>query len=124
MVERIKFDLLFRRFRGLGTDEPVWNATTFTKNRDRLLAGEIAARILAAVLAQPKVKTFLPSEHCSIDSTLQEAWASSKSFLPKDGSGPPPDAGINGEQHFHCQLVHKMGSSALLAQVPGEFMRH
>ena len=73
LVERIEFDLLFRWFVGLGVDDPVWDATTFTKNRDRLLAGEIASRFLATVLAQPKVKTLLSSEHFSVDGALLEA---------------------------------------------------
>jgi len=103
LVERIDFDLLFRWFVGLGVDDPVWDATTFTKNRDRLLAGEVASRFMAAVLAQPKVRTLLSTEHFSVDGTLLEAWASTKSFRPKDGSGPPPDAGRNGEQDFHGQ---------------------
>jgi IS5 family transposase len=103
LVERIEFDLLFRWFVGLGVDDPVWDATTFTKNRDRLLAGDVAVKFLAAVLAQPKVKVLLSSEHFSVDGTLLEAWASTKSFRPKDGSGLPPDAGRNGEQDFHGQ---------------------
>ena len=103
LVERIDFDLLFRWFVGLGVDDPVWDATTFTKNRDRLLAGEVAARFLATVLAQPKVRGLLSTEHFSVDGTLLEAWASTKSFRPKDGSGPPPDAGRNGEQDFRGQ---------------------
>jgi transposase len=103
LVERIEFDLLFRWFVGLGMDDPVWDATTFTKNRDRLLAGELAAKFLAAVLAQPKVRALLSNEHFSVDGTLLEAWASTKSFRPKDGSGPPPDGGRNGEQDFHGQ---------------------
>jgi transposase len=100
LVERIDFDLLFRWFVGLGMDDPVWDATTFTKNRDRLLAGEVASRFLATVLAQPKVKALLSDEHFSVDGTLLEAWASTKSFRPKDGSGPPSDPGRNGEQDF------------------------
>ncbi|MBL6082790.1 IS5 family transposase, partial [Belnapia sp. T18] len=103
LVERIDFDLLFRWFVGLGVDDPVWDATTFTKNRDRLLAGEVAARFLATVLAQPRVHALLSSEHFSVDGTLLDAWASTKSFRPKDGSGPPPDAGRNGEQDFRGQ---------------------
>ncbi|MCW3477484.1 IS5 family transposase [Limobrevibacterium gyesilva] len=103
LVERIDFDLLLRWFVGLGMDDPVWDATTFTKNRDRLLAGEIAIKFLAAVLAQPQVKALLSDEHFSVDGTLLEAWASTKSFRPKDGSGPPPDPGRNGEQGFHGQ---------------------
>ena len=103
LVERIDFDLLFRWFVGLGIDDSVWDATTFTKNRDRLLAGEIAAKFLATVLAQKPVKALLSTEHFSVDGTLLEAWASTKSFRPKDGSGPPPGAGRNGEQDFHGQ---------------------
>ncbi len=103
LVERIEFDLLFRWFVGLGVDDPVWDATSFSKNRDRLLAGEIASRFLATVLARPKVKALLSSEHFPVDGTLLEAWASTKSFRPKDGSGPPPGAGRNGEQDFHGQ---------------------
>jgi len=103
LVERIEFDLLFRWFVGLGVDDTVWDATTFTKNRDRLLAGDVAVKFLAGVLAQPRVKVLLSSEHFSVDGTLLEAWASTKSFRPKDGSGPPPDAGRNGEQDFHGQ---------------------
>lgn len=103
LVERIEFDLLFRWFVGLGVDDPVWDATTFTKNRDRLLAFDVAVKFLAGVLARPEVKALLSSEHFSVDGTLLEAWASTKSFRPKDGSGPPPDAGRNGEQDFHGQ---------------------
>ena len=66
LVERIDFDLLFRWFVGLGMDDPVWDATSFTKNRDRLLAGEVASRFLAAVLSQPKVKALLSDEHFSV----------------------------------------------------------
>ena len=95
LVERIDHDLLFRWFVGLGIEDPVWDATTFTKNRDRLLEGDTAAQFLAAVLAQDKVRALLSSEHFSVDGTLLEAWASLKSFRPKDGSGEPPDPGRN-----------------------------
>ena len=103
LVERIEFDLLFRWFVGLGVDDPVWDATTFTKNRDRLLEGDVALKFLAVVLAQPRVKALLSTEHFSVDGTLLEAWASTKSFRPKDGSAPPPGAGRNGDQDFHGQ---------------------
>ena len=103
LVERIEFDLLFRWFVGLGVDDPVWDATTFTKNRNRLLAGDVALKFLATVLAHRRVKSLLSTEHFSVDGTLLEAWASTKSFRPKDGSGPPPDGGRNGEQNFHGQ---------------------
>jgi IS5 family transposase len=86
----------------------VWDATTFTKNRDRLLEGDMAAQFLAAVLSQDKVKGLLSSEHFSVKpapakagGTLLEAWASLKSFHPKDGSGEPPAPGRNGERDFH-----------------------
>ena len=85
LMERLEFDLLFRWFVGLGVDDPVWDHSTFSKNRDRLLDGAIAAKFLAAVLAQPRVKRLLSSEHFSVDGTLVEAWASMKSFKPKDG---------------------------------------
>ena len=87
LMERIEFDLLFRWFVGIGIDDPVWDHSTFTKNRDRLLEGEIAAKFLAAVLSQPRVKRLLSSEHFSVDGTLIQAWASMKSFKPK----LPPD---------------------------------
>ncbi len=93
LVERFEFDLVFRWFVGLGVDEPVWDATTFTKNRDRLLAGGVAVRFLATVLAHRRVRVLLSSAHFSVDGTLLEAWASTKSFRPQDGSSPPPDAG-------------------------------
>ena len=82
LIERIEFDLLFRWFVGIGIDDPVWDHLTFTKNRDRLLEGEIAAKFLAAVLSQPRVRRLLSSEHFSVDGTLIQAWASMKSFKP------------------------------------------
>jgi transposase len=92
LMERLEFDLLFRWFVGLGIDDAVWDHSTFSKNRDRLLEGEIAARFLSAVLAQPRVKRLLSSEHFSVDGTLIEAWASMKSFKPKE----PPAGGDSG----------------------------
>ena len=89
LMERLEFDLLFRWFVGLGMDDPVWDHSTFSKNRDRLLDGEIAAKFLSAVLAQPRVKRLLSSDHFPVDGTLIEAWASMKSFKPRE----PPDAG-------------------------------
>ena len=101
LMEQLDYNLLFRWFVGLGVDDPVWDVTVFTKNRDRLLVGEIAAKFLRAVQAQPKVKALLSDEHFSVDGTLIQAWASMKSFRPKDGSGEPPDPGRNGERDFH-----------------------
>jgi transposase len=100
LMERLDFDLLFRWFVGLGIDDPVWDATVFTKNRDRLLNTEIAQGFLVALLALPRVKTLLSREHFTVDGTLLKAWASMKSFRPKDGSGNPPGAGRNGERDF------------------------
>jgi IS5 family transposase len=95
-------DLLFRWFVGLGVDDAVWDHSTFSKNRDRLLEGEIAAKLLNAILAQPKVKRLLSSEHFSVDGTLIEAWASIKSFRRKDGGDPGGDGpGRNAERSFH-----------------------
>ena len=101
IMERLEFDLLFRWFVGLGIDDAAWDQTTFGKNRDRLLAGDVAHKFLAAVLAHPKVKRLLSTEHFSVDGTMIEAWASMKSVRPKDGSGEPPAAGRNGEADFH-----------------------
>jgi hypothetical protein len=89
LMERLEFDLLFRWFVGLGMDDPVWDHSTFSKNRDRLLDGEIAAKFLSAVLAQPRVKRLLSSDYFPVDGTLIEAWASMKSLKPRE----PPDAG-------------------------------
>jgi transposase len=100
LMERLEFDLLFRWFVGLGVDDPVWDASSFSKNRDRLLAGEVAQRFLAELLARPEVKRLLSSEHFSVDGTLIQAWASLKSFRRKDGGDEPPGPGRNGEKDF------------------------
>lgn len=83
LMERLEFDLLFRWFVGLGVDDPAWDHSSFSKNRDRLLAGAIAAKFLVAVLAQPRVKRLLSSDHFSVDGTLIEAWASMKASSPR-----------------------------------------
>lgn len=103
LMERIEFDLLFRWFVGLGVDDPAWDHSTFSKNRDRLLQGEIAGKFLRAILAQPKVKRLLSSDHFSVDGTLIEAWASIKSFRRKDGSDSDDNgaSGRNAERNFH-----------------------
>jgi len=105
LMERIEFDLLFCWFVGIGIDDPVWDHSTFTKNRDRLLEGEIAGKFLSAVLSQPRVKRLLSSEHFSVDGTLIQAWASMKSFKPKQ---PPrgddgPGGGRNAPADFRGQ---------------------
>jgi transposase len=94
LMERLEFDLLFRWFVGLGIDDAVWDHSTFSKNRDRLLEGEIAARFLTAVLARPRIKRLLSSEHFTVDGTLIEAWASMKSFKPNE---PPASGGGDGD---------------------------
>ncbi len=85
LMERLEYDLLFRWFVDIGIDDPAWDHSVFSKNRDRLLDGDIAAKFLGAILSQPKVKRLLSTDHFSVDGTLIEAWASMKSFKPKDG---------------------------------------
>src|SRR3954466_10754961 len=101
LMEQLSYNMLFRWFVGLSMDAPVWDVSVFTKNRDRLLQGDRAQALLAALLADPRVKPLLSDEHFSVDGTLIEAWASMKSFRPKDGSGKPPAPGRNGERDFH-----------------------
>ena len=101
LMEQINYNLLFRWFVGLPMDAEVWHPTVFTHNRDRVLETEVAREFLAALLALPQVKKLLSNEHFSVDGTLVDAWASMKSFRPKDGSGEPPSAGRNGERNFH-----------------------
>src|SRR6478609_2560626 len=103
LMERLEYDLLFRWFVGIGVDEAARDHSTFSKNRDRLLAGDIAAKFLASVLARPKVKQLLSTDHFSVDGTLIDAWASMKSIKPKDGAGTPPadGGGRNAHADFH-----------------------
>ena len=101
LMEQINYNLLFRWFVGLPMDAEVWHPTVFTHNRDRLLEADVAHAFLTALLALPQVKKLLSSEHFSVDGTLIDAWASMKSFRPKDGSGEPPAPGRNGERNFH-----------------------
>jgi transposase len=105
LMERLEFDLLFRWFVGIGVDDAAWDHSTFSKNRERLLERDIAGKLLSAVMTQPRVKRLLSTDHFSADGTLIEAWASMKSFRPKDGSGEPPTAGggRNREADFHGQ---------------------
>ena len=103
LMERLKFDLLFRWFVGIDVDDAAWDHSTFCKNRERLLEGDIAAKLLGAVLSQSRVKRLLSTDRFSVDGTRVEAWASMKSFRPKDGSGEPPapGGGRNRETDFH-----------------------
>lgn len=86
-MERLELDLLLRWFVGLGIDDQAWDPSSFTRNRDRLLAGEIAAQFLSAVLARSQVRRLLSSDHFSVDGTLIEAWASIMGFRSKDQGG-------------------------------------
>lgn len=96
LMEQLDYNLLFRWFVGLETDDPVWDPSTFSKNRDRFLGGDVSRRFLAQVVAQARGEGLLSDEHFSVDGTLIEAWASMKSVRPKDepGDGAPP-AGRN-----------------------------
>jgi transposase len=100
LMERLEFDLLYRWFVGLGIDDAVWDHSVFSKNRDRLLEGEVAAKFMAAVLTQPNVKQLLSTDHFSVDGTLVEAWASMKSLKPKKAAGEtePPTSGRRNEE--------------------------
>src|SRR5437660_12922947 len=91
LMEEIDYNLLFRWFVGLNADDEVWDATVFTKNRDRLVEAEVAQAFLACVVVQARAKGLTSDEHFTVDGTLVEAWASAKSFQPKEGKQKPPD---------------------------------
>jgi transposase len=101
LVEELDYSVLYRWFVGLSMDDPIWDATTFTKNRDRLLQGDIADAFFAEVLAAIRADGLLSDEHFTVDGTLLEAWASHKSFKPKDAPAPPPDDPKNPTVNFH-----------------------
>lgn len=107
LMEQLSYNMLFRWFVGLNMDDVVWDPTTFSKNRDRLLAGEIADEFFAAVLDLARAKEFLSDEHFTVDGTMVEGWASLKSFQPQDGSGSDsndkPDDPGNPTVNFHGQ---------------------
>ena len=107
LMEQLSYNMLFRWFVGLNMDDVVWDATTFSKNRDRLLAGEIADEFFAAVLDLARAKEFLSDEHFTVDGTLVEGWASLKSFQPKDdaarSNNDKPDDPGNPTVNFHGQ---------------------
>jgi transposase len=101
LMEQLEYNLLFRWFVGLNMDEAVWVPTVFTKNRDRLLEGDVAEKFFQLVLAQARVADLLSDEHFSVDGTLIEAWASHKSCQRKDQPTPPPDDPGNPTVDFH-----------------------
>ena len=97
LMEQMQYNLLFRWFVGLGIDDPVWVPTVFTKNRDRLLTTDMSRKVLAAILAHREVAPLLSDEHFSVDGPLVKAWASMKSFQPKDESMPSDDCSGPGD---------------------------
>jgi transposase len=101
LIEQLEYNLLFRWFVGLAMDEAVWVPTTFTKNRDRLLEGDIARAFFEDVVAQARGRHLLSAEHFTIDGTLLEAWAGLKSFKRKDQPREPPDDPGNPTINFH-----------------------
>ena len=101
LMEEIDYSVLFRWFVGMNMDEPMWDATVFTKNRDRLLDGDVAREFLCEVVKQAQEKKLTSDEHFTVDGTLVEAWASLKSFQRKDGKNPPPDDPGNPTVDFH-----------------------
>jgi transposase len=105
LMEQLDYNLLFRWFVGLSMDDRIWDATVFTKNRDRLLRGDIAVRFFEQVLAEARERGLTSDEHFTVDGTLVEAWAGLKSFKRKDGSDgqTPPDDPGNPTVNFHGQ---------------------
>jgi len=101
LMEEIDYSVLFRWFVGMNMDEPVWDVTVFTKNRDRLLDGDVAREFLGEVVRQAQEKKLTSDEHFTVDGTLVEAWASLKSFQRKDAKNPPPDDPGNPTVNFH-----------------------
>jgi hypothetical protein len=99
--ERLNYDLLFKWFLDMRIDQPAFDATTFTKNRTRLLDHDVADEFFAAVVRQAKLRRYISSDHFSVDGTLLNAWASHKSFKPKDGPPSEPPAGRNVEVAWH-----------------------
>lgn len=93
LMGQLDYNLLFRWFVGLGIDDPVWVPTVFTKNRDRLLDADVAAKFMSELLAHKEVRKLLSDEHFSVDGTLIEAWASMKSFQPKAPVATPEEPG-------------------------------
>src|SRR5689334_7893955 len=101
LVEEIDYSVLFRWFVGMNLDEPVWDVTVFTKNRDRLLDGDVAREFLCEVVKQAKEKNLTSDEHFTVDGMVIESWANLKSFQCKDQKNPPPDDPVNPTIDFH-----------------------
>jgi len=122
LMEEMDYNILFRWFVGLNLDDEVWDATVFTKNRDRLLEAEVAKEFLSRVVAQAHERGWASDEHFSVDGTLLEAWASAKSFQPKDKKSSPPDdpgnptVDFRGEKRSNQTHASKTDPDALLAR--------
>ena len=126
LMEQLEYNLLFRWFVGLNMDEPVWVPTVFSKNRDRLLDGDIAEKFFHGVLKQAREADLLSDEHFSVDGTLMEAWASQKSFQRKDAGGAPtpddpgnPTVNFHGEKRSNATHESKTDPDARLARKSG-----
>lgn len=114
-MEQLDYNLLFRWFVGLEMDDEVWDVTVFTKNRERLIAGEVSQRLLAAVLAEAREKQLLSEEHFTVDGTLIQAWAASRSFTPKhDPPAAGKGSGHDGEVLLRDQVESKTDPEARL----------
>ena len=109
LMEQIDYNLLFRWLVGLNPDDPVWDATTFSKNRERMMAGDVSQRLLEAVLRQAAEHQLLSEEHFTVDGTLVQAWASRKSFVPKD---QPPQKGSGGRGKKLLRDTHESKTDA------------
>src|SRR5438477_7117283 len=123
LMEEIDYSMLFRWFIGLNLDDEVWDATVFTKNRDRLLEADVAKEFLVRVVEQARTKGLTSDEHFTVDGTLLEAWASLKSFQPKEGKPtPPPDdpgnptVNFRGEKRSNKTHESKTDPDSLLAR--------
>jgi transposase len=123
LMEEMDYNLLFRWFVGLNADDAVWDATVFTKNRDRLLEADVAKEFLVRVVEQARTKGLTSDEHFTVDGTLLEAWAGAKSFQPKDKQPtPPPDdpgnptVNFRGEQRSNETHASKTDPDARLAR--------
>jgi transposase len=125
LMEEMDYNLLFRWFVGLNADDEVWDATTFTKNRDRLLEADVAQEFLARVVEQARTKGLTSDEHFTVDGTLLEAWAGAKGFQPRDKKSPPPDdpgnptVNFRGERRSNETHASKTDPDALLARKSG-----
>lgn len=130
LMEQMDYNLLFRWFVGLSMDAQIWDATVFTKNRERLLGNDVATKFLAAVAAQARGRDLLSDDHFSVDGTLIEAWASMKSFRPKDGGDAPPDApsggtGRNAEREATLAMLDAIhGGKRRKTAIDGRTTRH